>query len=409
MLAKDNSNTTLKRVISLPLLVFYGLGNILGAGIYILIGEIAGVSGVYMPLSFLIACIVIFFTAISYAELSARYPVSAGEAVYIYEGLGSRKLSVVVGLTIALSGMLSSATMIHGFYDYFSTFLDIPEFLISTFLIVSLSLVAIWGIGESVKAAALFTILEVFGLLLVIYVAAPHVSFDMQSFQKMVPPVDLVIFNSIMLGAFLAFYAFIGFEDMVNIAQEVKNPVKTMPKAIIIVLIIATMLYITIAWVSISVVSADALSSTSAPLAMVYEKATGDKAVVLSMIGMFAVINGALIQIIMVSRILYGMSMKGWVPKSLGVVNAKTATPINATIVTAGTILILTLLLPLLTLAQSTSFLIFIVFTLVNLALIKIKLKKPNPKDVKTYPIWMPVIAIVLNISMLGFQIFSLF
>jgi len=154
---------------------------------------------------------------------------------------------------------------------------------------------------------------------------------------------------------------------------------------------------------------ADALSSTSAPLAMVYEKATGDKAVVLSMIGMFAVINGALIQIIMVSRILYGMSTKGWVPKSLGVVNAKTATPINATIVTAGTILILTLLLPLLTLAQSTSFLIFIVFTLVNLALIKIKLKNPNPKDVKTYPIWMPVIAIVLNISMLGFQIFSLF
>lgn len=409
MPAKDNSNTILKRVISLPLLVFYGLGNILGAGIYVLIGKIAGVSGVYMPLSFLIASIVVFFTAISYAELSARYPVSAGEAVYIYEGLGSRKLSVVVGLAIALSGMLSSATMIHGFYGYFSTFLDIPEFLISTFLIVSLALVAIWGIGESVKAAALFTILEVFGLLLVIYVGAPHISFDMQSFQKMVPPVDLAIFNSIMLGAFLAFYAFIGFEDMVNIAQEVKNPVKTMPKAIVIVLIITTMLYITIAWVSISVVSADALSSTSAPLAMVYAKATGDKAVVLSMIGMFAVINGALIQIIMVSRILYGMSTKGWVPKLFGVVNAKTATPINATIVAAVTILILTLLLPLLTLAQSTSFLIFIVFTLVNLALIKIKLKNPNPKDVKTYPIWMPVIAIVLNISMLGFQIFSLF
>jgi len=93
-----------------------------------------------MPLSFLIACIVIFFTVISYAELSARYPVSAGEAIYIYKGLGSRKLSVLVGLAIALSGMLSSATMIHGFYGYFSTFLDIPEFLISTFLIVSLAL-----------------------------------------------------------------------------------------------------------------------------------------------------------------------------------------------------------------------------------------------------------------------------
>ena len=407
MFTKDNPNTALKRVISLPLLVFYGLGNILGAGIYVLIGEIAGVSGIYMPLSFLVACIIVLFTAMSYAELSSRYPVSAGEAVYIYEGLGNQKLSVAVGLAIALSGILSSATLLHGFYGFFSTFLDIPEFVISTCLIISFSLVAIWGIGESVKVTLLFTILEVFGLLLVIYVAAPYVSFDIQSFQKMVPPADMKVLNSIVLGAFIAFYAFIGFEDMVNIAQEVKNPVKIMPRAIVIALIIATILYTAIAWVSISLVSAEALSSTSAPLATVYEEATGDKAVVLSIIGMFAVINGVLIQLIMVSRILYGMSVKGWMPKFLKVVNAKTATPINATVVTAVIILVLTLLLPLLTLAQSTSFVIFIVFTLVNLALIRIKLKNPSPKDVKIYPIWVPVIAIILNLLMLGFQIFS--
>jgi amino acid transporter len=406
---KNNQVPGLKRIISLPLLIFYGLGNILGAGIYVLVGEIAGVSGIYMPISFLIACVVVFFTALSYAELSSRYPVSAGEAVYTYEGFGSQKLSILVGLTIALSGMLSSATIIHGFYGYFSTFLDIPSFFISTFLIISLALIAIWGIGESVKAASFLTLLEVFGLLLVIYVALPHVSFDAISIEKMTPPLNLVIYNSIILGAFLAFYAFIGFEDMVNIAGEVKDPAKTMPRAIVIVLIIATVLYITISWVSISLVSADELSFSSAPLALVYEKATGDKAVILSIIGMFAVINGALIQIIMVSRILYGMSSKGWMPKFLGVVNAKTSTPVYATIVAALVTLTLTLVLPLLTLAQSTSFLIFIVFTLVNLSLIRIKLKHPSPKDVKTYPIWIPIIAIVLNVAMLGFQVVSLF
>ncbi len=122
LLKSMQSSIKNRYLISLPLLIFYGLGNILGAGIYVLVGEIAGVSGVYMPISFLIACVVVFFTALSYAELSSRYPVSAGEVVYTYEGLGSQKLSILVGLTIALSGMLSSATIIHGFYGYFNTF-----------------------------------------------------------------------------------------------------------------------------------------------------------------------------------------------------------------------------------------------------------------------------------------------
>lgn len=164
-----------------------------------------------------------------------------------------------------------------------------------------------------------------------------------------------------------------------------------------------------VAWVSISVVTPNELSSTSAPLALVYESATGSKAVVLSFIGMFAVINGALIQMIMVSRIFYGMSMKGWMPKFLSRVHSKTDTPINATIVAAIMILILTIALPLLTLAQSTSFLIFIVFILVNMALIKIKLKHPHPEGVKSYPLWIPIIAICLNVLMLGVQVVSMF
>ena len=397
----------LNRTITLPMLIFYGLGNIFGAGIYVLIGEMAGIAGIYIPLSFLIACVVVFFTALSYAELSARYPVSAGEARYINEGFNSPTLSTIVGLSIAFSGLLSSATILHGFHSYMSTFIDTPKVLTIFIIVSTISSIAIWGISQSIAVTVLLTLIEIFGLCMIIYVGFDNVVWDTQTLQSFAPPPDMLLLNAIILGSFLAFYAFIGFEDMVNIAEEVKNPTKTMPRAIIATLFVATLFYMIIALVSISVVPIDELASSSAPLAKVYETATGTKATVLSAIAMFAVINGALIQIIMVSRIFYGMSTQGWLPKFLSVVNQKTNTPIFATIIAGGLVLILAISFPILTLAQSTSFLIFIIFTLVNIALIRIKQKYPNPQGIQTYPIIVPVIAIILNLTLLGFQILS--
>ncbi len=180
-----------------------------------------------------------------------------------------------------------------------------------------------------------------------------------------------------------------------------------MPRAIISTLIIATFFYMIIALISISVVPFDELASSNAPLAKVYETATNSKATILSIIAMFAVINGALIQIIMVSRIFYGMSMQGWLPKFLSIVSSKTNTPINATILAGILVFILAISFPILTLAQSTSFIIFIIFTLVNISLIRIKQKNPYPQGIRTYPIIVPVIAIILNLTLLGFQITS--
>ena len=404
---KLESESKLKRNVTLPMLVFYGLGNIFGAGIYVLIGEMAGIAGIYIPVSFLIACVVVSFTALSYAELSARYPMSAGEAIYINEGFNSPTLSTLVGLSIALTGLLSSATILDGFHGYLSTFVQTPE-IITTFIIVSIiSAIAIWGISQSIAITALLTLFETFGLSMVIYVGFDHIAFDKHTLYSFIPPADIMILNSIVLGAFLAFYAFIGFEDMVNIAEEVKTPSKTMPKAIIVTLIIATLFYITIALVSISVVPVEELANSGAPLAKVYETATQSKATILSTIAMFAVINGALIQIIMVSRIFYGMSTQGWMPKFLSIVNPKTSTPINATVVAGVIVFILAATFPILTLAQSTSFLIFIIFTLVNIALIRIKRKAPHPEGLTTFPMFVPIIAIILNLTLLGIQIIS--
>ncbi len=404
---KDKSK--LKRNVTLPMLVFYGLGNIFGAGIYVLIGEIAGIAGVYLPLSFLLACVVVSFTALTYAELSARYPTSAGEAVYINAGFNNPTLSTLVGLIIAFTGLLSSATILHGFYGYLSTFIQTSEIITMLIVVIFISSIAIWGITQSITIAALLTLIETVGLSIIIYVGFDHISWDIQTLQTFIPPFEFTLINSIVLGAFLAFYAFIGFEDMVNIAEEVKNPTKTMPRAIIITLIIATLFYITIAVISISVVPADELAHSSAPLAKVYETATNSNAIILSSIALFAVINGVLIQIIMVSRIFYGMSTQGWLPSFLSIVHPKTSTPINATILAGLLVFILATIFPILTLAQSTSFLIFIIFTLINVTLLIIKLKDPHPQGIRIYPIAIPVIAIILNLTLLGFQIVSVF
>lgn len=401
------NNSKLKRNVTLPMLVFYGLGNIFGAGIYVLIGEMAGIAGVYIPLSFLFACVVVSFTALAYAELSARYPMSAGEALYINAGFNNPTLSTIVGLSVALTGLLSSATILDGFHGYLVTFIDAPEIISTLIVVILISSIAIWGISQSIIITALLTLIETFGLSMVIYVGFDHVSWDIQTFKSFIPPMNFTLINAIILGAFLAFYAFIGFEDMVNIAEEVKDPSHTMPKAIIITLIIATLFYIAIAVISISVVPADELAGSHAPLAKVYETATHSKATILSIIALFAVINGALIQIIMASRIFYGMSTQGWLPNFLGIVHSKTHTPIYATVLAGLLVFLLATLFPILTLAQSTSFMIFIIFILVNISLIRIKIKEPTPQGIRTYPMAIPIIAIVLNLTLLGFQIVS--
>ncbi len=398
----------LLRNISLPMLVFYGLGNIFGAGIYVLVGKMADIAGMYVPFSFLVACVVVFFTALSYAELSARYPFSAGEAKYVNEGFGSVHLSTAIGLLIALAGLLSSATILHGFHGYLSTFVSIPKSITVGIVIIVLSTIAIWGIKHSLIFALLLTLVEMAGLGMVIYAGTSSLSFASISFSSMIPPFEFQAYNIVILGAFLAFYAFIGFEDMVNIAEEVKEPVRTMPRAIIITLMIATFFYIAVAMVSVLVVPIDILSQSKAPLAQVYESATGSSAVALSMIAMLSVINGALIQIIMVSRILYGMSQEGWMPKFLGTVHPKTHTPVYATLISGGLIFILTSFMELVALAKFTSFFILIVFTLVNLSLLLIKRKTPHPQGIHTYPVFVPFMAVILNILMLVIQIGSL-
>jgi len=395
----------LRRTIGLPLLLFFGLGNILGAGIYVLIGKIAGEAGMYTPVAFLVASLVAGFSAFSYSELSARYPLSAGEAIYIEEGFHLTALSRLTGLLIAFAGMVSAATLSRGFYGYFFTFFQAPELLIIAGVILLLGLLTIWGISQSVAVAALLTVVETFGLLLVIWAGRDTLSQLPAQIDLLLPPLQTVAWSGILLGAFLAFFAFIGFEDMVNIAEEVKNPQRTLPAGILLALLIATVIYILVTLVAVLALDQNALSESKAPLADILSVTSNINPRIISIIGMIAIVNGALIQIIMASRIFYGMAKKGWMWKGLAKVNAKTQTPVVATSLVIVIILALALWFPLESLAKATSYLILVVFTLVNAALVSIKRTQPPVEGVLNISIGIPIAGFISSISLLLFQL----
>ncbi|MGD8483447.1 MAG: amino acid permease [Thioalkalispiraceae bacterium] len=398
---------TLKRSISLPLVTFYGIGTILGAGIYVLVGKVAGEAGMAAPLAFLLASLLAGFSAFSYAELSSRYPRSAGEAVYLQQAFGIQQFSMLMGLLIIVIGLVSTATLVHGFVGYLQVFVTVPPWLVKVALITVLAAVVMWGIGQSVWIASAFTILEILGLLIIIWVSKEQLAIAPSMMGDMLPIFDLSVWMGVLMGAFIAFYAFVGFEDIVNVAEEVIDPVRNVPRAVVLSLVVTTVFYMLVSIACVLTIEPGKLANSNAPLAVVYEQQTGQPATIIAWISLLSVINGALIQIVMASRILYGMSHQGWIPAILGRVNAKTQTPIIATLVIGSLILLLALWLPLLSLAKLTSLVTLLVFSLVNLALLVIKLKR-EPHEAFTIPLWVPLAGFVSCFIFMLFQLYQM-
>lgn len=395
--------TKLKRELGLPLLTLYGLGNILGAGIYVLVGKVAGLSGEGTVLAFLIAMFIAGLTAFSYMELSGRYPVSASVSVYLHKAFGRRWLSVLIGLAMIAGGIASAAALAQGFAGYLHDFMNVPTLLASVGILVVIGLIALKGIGESASVAAVFTLAEAAGLILVIWAGRGVVAdFTLRQAFTVDPTLG---FSGVMAGAFLAFYAFIGFEDMVNVSEEAKHPRRNMPLAILLSLVASTVLYLLIVMVSIGSVPIKELASSSAPLTLVYEQNGGHFASLLSFIGMTAAINGIVVQVIMGSRILYGLSKQGWLKAELSKVNPTTKTPVTATLTIVGLMIVATLLLPLVSLASLTSLLILFIFAMVNVSLLVIKKHKPKHDGYITVHRAIPWMGFLSALGLIIYQI----
>lgn len=402
------ANTKLKRSLTLPLLTLYGLGTILGAGVYVLVGKVAGNAGIYAPIAFLVAAIIAGFTGLSYAELSARYPRSAGEVLYVYKAFSSAQLSRLVGWLVIATGVVSSATMVNGFIGYLAVFIPLPS-LLSIFLVVAIiTALACWGITESVTVAAIITGIEIIGLVVVIAALGENFNTLPQRLPELTPPLEAGPWMGIMLGAFLAFYAFIGFEDMVNVAEEVIEPARTLPRAIVISLTAASLLYIIIAVLAVLSLPIAELSASDAPMVSLLEAKSELLASIVGGISLIAILNGALVQVIMGARLLYGMAAQNLAPSLFGRIAETTQTPVYASITIGIIIYLLAIAFPLTTLAKITSFIIISVFALVNFALLNILRRERPTTTISVTKFALPAIGGLLCLALLALQIYGL-
>lgn len=388
------SEPALRRSLTLPLVVLYGLGVTIGAGIYVLLGATAGIAGVFAPLAFVLAALVMLPSACSFAELVCRLPYSAGEAAYVRAGFNSQALSVVIGLMVVTVGTVSAAAISVGSVGYIRQFIDLPGPILIPMIVAAITLIAILGVKQSVTFAAVMTLIEVGGLLVIILGGLGGSGQLPQNVKgPLVDASSLTIAFAIMSGGVLAFFAFIGFEDLVNMAEETQNPAKTLPRAIFLTLAISTTLYVLVAIVAVMNVPVVQLTHAEAPLSLVFERTTGASPAMISAIAIVATLNGVIVQIIMGARVLYGLARQGSLPAIFGAVNSITRTPVIASVLIGIIVYLLAAVVPLRGLAEATSQITLTIFATVNLALFLIKRRGDEaPQESFIVPIWVPAV-----------------
>ena len=375
----SSEKAKLSRVLNLPQVVLYGLGTTIGAGIYALLGEIAGVSGYMAPWAFLTAAALALMTALSFARLVARYPRAAGAALYIESGFGSSRLGLASGILVIFAGLVSSAALVSGIVGYIQAVVAVDRHVIILGTTLIIGAIACWGINFSAWVAGLITLLEVGGLVWAASLASNTVIAEEIPLAPLWPTGFALTAPMILSGAVLAFYAFIGFEDMVEIAEEVQDVRTVLPLGILLTLALSTLLYLVLVSTAIIAVGPEYLAQSNAPLADLIERLSSADPLIMSAIGIFAILNGALIQLVMASRVLYGLANRGQIPHLLAQVNKFTQTPVIATLLCLSLIMILALTGRIDQLARSTSLIILVVFTLVNTALVLDEKKRPAP------------------------------
>ncbi len=390
--AAASGGVPLRRSLTLTHTVLYGLGVTIGAGIYVLIGAAAARAGMHAPVAFVLAAVLIALTGASFAELAGRIPLAAGEAAYVREAFRSDRFATAVGLLVIAMAIVSAAAISVGSAGYVAVFVALPQPVLVTGIVLTMGTVAAWGIKESVTFAGTMTVIEVGGLLMLVVAGAVSGSDVVTRLPEIVPPLrDPEAVAGIMSAALLAVFAFIGFETVVNLAEEMHDPKRIVPRAILLTLVLTTLLYVLIVWVALVAVSPEELARSSAPLALVFERLTGGSPRTMSAIAIVATLNGIIVQIIMASRVLYGLAKQGNLPRAFQDVSSVTRTPLFATAVATVLVGALALLLPLEHLADITSRVTLMIFAVVNAALIRIK-QREGSAGTRAFvaPAWVP-------------------
>lgn len=400
-----DQDVPLRRVLSLPLLTLYGVGTIVGAGFYALLGKVAGLAGTAAPSSILLAAVVASFTALSFAELATRYPESGGPVRYVEAAFRSRFGARLVGVAVIFTGVVSAATLARAVGGFLEQLHGWPPAAAIVVTVGGLSALACWGVGASGWFAAGIAVLEV-GVLLCI----PFLRFDALTelparAHELLPGAGAPA-SGVLLGAFLVFYAFVGFEDMVTLAEEVRDPKRNVPRAIVAAIVATTVLYVSVAAVAVLAVPPEALADDAAPVSLLVVGRAPLLRSPVVYVGVLAGLNGALIQLLMAARVLYGMRAERGVLAWLAVVHPRRRTPVRATLLVGAVVVVLALAFPLVVLASWTSAILLIVFATVNVALCVLHRREPH--DGFRVPRPVPYIGALLCVALLSVELLPL-
>lgn len=385
------------------MLVFYGLGIIVGAGVYVVIGDVIREAGTLAVCSFALAGAVAGLIALSYAELGARHPEAAGAAAYVKEAFGSDRLSQLTGFAVAVVVLISAATIARGTAGYAHTFVPLPEALIGSLVVLVFTAVSCLGVKNSVRTAAVMTVIELGGLMVVVSAGWATVR-DVPGPALAFVPNGLEAWTRVSAGAFLAFFAFIGFENLANMAEEAKNASRTIPWAILLSLGMSTVIYMAVAFVVLGAVPLEEAAASKAPLLSVIELRGWSISNAFAALALVAVANGVLIQILMLSRLFYGMARRSLLPSGLAVLSQRQV-PVRATLLAGVLVLASTVALPFDALLRLSTTLTLLVFALVSLSLWRLQQSAPRRDLAFHVPRWVPIAAALGSLALIAAQV----
>jgi amino acid transporter len=407
--------TELKRTIGPAQLMLYGLGSMLGAGIYGLVGKAAGVVGGAVWMAFLVAMVAALLTGVSYASIASRYPKAAGAAYAIQRAYRSPWLSYLAGLAIFCSGVASIATQSKVVAENLNALLGLDfgfsvagapadVMLIAMVFLLVVGAIVYQGITESLWVNAVCTLVETLGLILVIVVGLRFWGRTdlLEAPAGPANPAGVLTASLLLQGSILTFFSFIGFEDMLNVSEEVREPERTIPAALIGAMVVASLIYMAVAITAVSVVPWQELAKAPGPLRLVIERAAPwFPAVGFTLITIAAVANTALVNYVMGSRLLYGMARQGLLPAALGRVHGVRQTPYVAVGVLLAIVIGLQFAGDITQLAGATVLLLLFVFTVVNGALVVLKRREGDIAGCFNAPTIVPVLGAVVCLVMI--------
>ncbi len=415
-MSATEAQTPLKRAIGPVQLTLMGVGSMLGAGIYGLVGKAAGVMGGAVWMAFLVAMVAALLTGISYASIASRYPRAGGAAYATQRAYRLPWLSYAVGLAIVCSGLGSIATQAKVVAENLNTLIGLELgftvagapagiLLIAVGFLILVSALVYRGIAESMWANAVCTVVETLGLVMIIAVG---MRFWGQADLFEAPatpgnPTGAITAGLILQGSILTFFSFLGFEDMINVAEEVERPERTIPLALIAAMIVASLIYVAVSITAVSVVPWRELAAAPGPLNLVIDRAAPwFPAVGFTVITIAAVANTALVNYVMASRLLYGMSRQGLLPASLGKVHHRRQTPYVAIGILLVAVIVLQFAGDISELAGATVLMLLVVFTVVNGALIVLQRREGKIEGAFNCPVVIPALGVAICLLMIG-------